>query len=221
MKRRFSASLKDKTKTNNNPIALAAKVEIRQRVLDAVGAEHAAVFDAFAGDGQLHKRVWRHAKTYVGCDTTWYRDDRLVFVADSRRVMRAIDLGPFNVFDFDAWGSPWEHALILAARRQLATGETIGVILTEGSSIKAKLGGLPHALAQIAGLRASLRGGGRVYDDVIDRGIAGLISRMHCRVVHRWQAQGKTGAGMRYIGLVLQEASALPGQCESAPAPRQ
>jgi hypothetical protein len=207
MKRRFSASLKDKIKTDNNPAALSAKVEIRQRVLDAVGAEQAAVFDAFAGEGQLHKRVWRHAKSYVGCDMIWYRDDRLVFVADSRRVMRAIDLAPFNVFDLDAWGSPWQHALILAARRQLVAGETIGVILTEGSSIKAKLGGLPYALAQIAGLRASLRGSGRLFDDIIDRGIAGLARRMNCRVVHRWQAHGKTGAGMRYIGLVLQQAS--------------
>jgi hypothetical protein len=98
--------------------------------------------------------------------------------------------------------------------------------LTEGSSIKAKLGGLPHALGQIAGLRVSLRGGGRVYDDIIDRAIAGLCRRMKCRVVNRWQAKGRTGSGMRYIGLVLQCLELLSPHGRAAgsrrnPPPRQ
>jgi hypothetical protein len=33
------------------------------------------------------------------------------------RVMRAIDLAPINVFDFDGWGEPWEQVIMLAARR--------------------------------------------------------------------------------------------------------
>jgi hypothetical protein len=55
-----------------------------------------------------------------------------------------------------------------------------------------------------------LRGGGRVYDDIIDRAIAGLCRRMTCRVVNRWQAKGRTGSGMRYIGLVLQRQEPSP-----------
>lgn len=203
----FASSLKGGAKVNNHPSALAAKVEIRERVLDEIGTDRASVFDAFAGEGQLHDRVWHRAKAYVGCDLKWYRDARLVYVADSRRVMRAIDLSGLNCFDLDSWGSPWEHVLILAARRELAAGEKIGLVLTEGSSLKAKLGGLPHALAQLAGLRPSLRGGGRAYDDIIDRAIAGAARRMNCRVVKRWQARGRTGAGMRYIGLVLEKSA--------------
>ncbi|HVH77139.1 MAG TPA: hypothetical protein VM755_19655 [Stellaceae bacterium] len=47
--------------------------------------------------------------------------------------MRAIDLAPFNLFDFDAWGSPWEHVAILCARRPVQPGERIGLVLTDGS----------------------------------------------------------------------------------------
>ena len=67
----------------------------------------------------MWREVWHEAAAYVGCDLKWYRDERLAYVADNRRVLRAIDLKPFNVFDFDAWGAPWEQVLILIARRPL------------------------------------------------------------------------------------------------------
>ena len=88
------------------------------------------MFDAFAGEGVLFRQVWHRAVSYVGCDLKWYRDERLMFVADNHRVMRAIDLSAFNVFDIDSWGSPWDQVLILAARRPLAAGERLGLVLT-------------------------------------------------------------------------------------------
>ena len=125
-----------KRKTNNHTAALGAKVEIRAHVLDTIGADQASVFDAFAGEGQMHARVWSSARDYAGCDLSWYRDGRLLYVADSLRVMRAIDLAGFNVFDFDAWDSPWSHAIVLAARRKVEPGQLLGVVLTEGSGLK-------------------------------------------------------------------------------------
>ncbi|WP_291712005.1 hypothetical protein [Bradyrhizobium sp.] len=38
---------------------------------------------------------------------------------------------------------------------------------------------------------------------MIDKAIAGLARRISCTVEKRWQAEGRTGAAMRYIGLVL------------------
>src|SRR5262252_2796473 len=98
------------TKTNTAPIARAAKIEIRRNLLAAI--KPARVFDAFAGAGELHDAVWCEAAEYVGCDEKWFRDHRLMYVADNRRVLRAVDLTAFNIFDLDAYGSPWEQALI-------------------------------------------------------------------------------------------------------------
>lgn len=201
----FTSSLKRTAKkTNNHPAAAKAKAEIRERILEEIGPENAHVVDAFAGDGAMFRNVWHRAAGYVGCDLVFYRDARTAFVADNRRVLRAIDLEPFNIFDLDAYGSPWEQALIVADRRRVVPGERIGLLLTEGSGLNLKLGGLPTALRVIAGLRPGLAGANRQQDAIIDLAIAGLCRRMNVTALRRWQATGKTGAAMRYIGLVLE-----------------
>lgn len=204
---RFADTLRAaKVKTNNHPKTFRAKVEIRERVLESLGASNAAVFDAFAGEGQMHRAVWRRAAAYVGCDQVWYRDERTAFVADNRRVLRAIDLAPFNIFDLDAYGSPWEQALIVAARRPLASGEKVGVVLTEGSGLAIKMGNLPGALAMITGIRAQMAGLNRSHDEIIGKAIWGIARRMGGAPVKRWQAKGKTGASVVYVGVVIEGA---------------
>lgn len=106
-KGKFSRTLKaGARKTDNAPGRVKAKIELRGEVLAWIGPDQAQVFDAFSGDGGMHAAVWHAAAGYVGCDEKWYRDERTTFVADNRRVMRAIDLARFNVFDFDAYGAP-------------------------------------------------------------------------------------------------------------------
>jgi hypothetical protein len=203
-KKSFSGSLKGAGKTNSHPAAVKAKAELRALVLDEIGPDNAVVFDAFAGAGSMHEQVWHRAASYVGCDLVWYRDARRAFVADNRRVLRAIDLRPFNIFDLDAYGSPWEQALIVADRRPLAPGERIGMLLTEGSGLNMKLGGMAAGLRVLAGMKPGVAGASRQQDSVIDRAIGGHCQRMRARVVRRWQAAGKTGASMRYIGLIIE-----------------
>lgn len=189
-------------KVNNHPRSMPEKVAIRRAVLDAV--EDAHVFDAFAGSGRMWRAVWRQADSYVGCDLKWYKDrERKAFAADNRRVLRAIDLSGFNVFDLDAYGSPWEQALIIAVRRRVELGESIGVVLTEGSLMKIKLGQLPTALAKLSGVTGGMKGMTSHYEGIIERAIAGMAERMRCRIVRRWDAKGKTQAGVRYISLCL------------------
>jgi hypothetical protein len=222
-RKRFAAKLQQPAKTNNNARALPAKLQIREHVLAAAGGTEAVVFDAFAGAGELYRGVWHKAGRYVGCDLDWYRDERLVYVADSRRVMRAIDLEAFNVFDFDAWGSPWEHVVILCARRSVKPGERLGLVLTEGTRLKLKFGGLPDALAGLIGFRRSsgLAGLGRAraYAGILDQAIATAAARLHCTVLNRWEAHGKMGSQMSYIGLVLEGIGAAPVTADTrAPA---
>lgn len=204
-RRSFSASLKrNKVKTNSHPAAAKAKADLRRNVLAEIGAGNAHVFDAFAGNGVMYEAVWREASSYAGCDLVWYRDHRLAYVADNRRVLRSVDLAQFNIFDLDAYGSPWEQALIVADRREVSPGERIGILLTEGSGLNMKLGGMPIALRKMAGLTKSFVGASKQQDFIIDRAITGLCQRMKARLIRRWQAIGKTGASMRYIGLVLE-----------------
>lgn len=189
-------------KTDNNPAAFKAKVTIRRNVLNMVG-KNSAVFDAFGGSGKMYSEVWKDAGSYTGCDMKPQRDSRLMFCADNRRVLRAIDLGQFNIFDLDSYGSPWVQAIIVADRRRVPPGQLLGMILTEGAGFAYKSNIVPEAIAILTGLRTGIVGLSKKQDAVIDKAIAGLARRMSCMVENRWQAEGKTGAAMRYIGLVL------------------
>lgn len=214
----FAAATRGAAKIRNHEASFDAKVAIRQNVLDAIGADEARVFEAYAGAGEMHRAVWHRASSCVGCDLEWFSGSRLAFVADNRRVLRTIDLGRFNIFDLDAFGSPWEQAIIVAARRRVAAGERIGMVLTDGSGLTLKQGGLPLALAELAGLSQRLTGVARWQEKVIDRALTGLMRRMRCRIDERWQASGKTGAAMRYIGLVISGAEALGGDSDNRAA---
>lgn len=191
-----------RTKTDNNPQALKAKVAIRRNVLQAVG-KPAKVFDAFAGEGQMFSEVWREADAYVGCDLKWVRDSRKMFAADNRRVLRAADLAEFNCFDLDAYGSPFEQAIIIADLRKVAAGEILGLVLTEGSGLALKANQVPAAVQELARVNPGLTGVFRNRDALLQRTIAGLAARFRCSIEKRWQADGKTGASVRYLGLVL------------------
>jgi hypothetical protein len=184
--------------------AHGAKVDIRKRVVAAL-ARDIYVFDAFAGAGSaMYDAVWSDAEYYVGCDLKWERDTgRTLFVGDNRRVMRAIDLKKFNVFDLDAYGFPWEQALIIADRRPVKPGEAIGLIITEGGGIAYKANSVPHAVSILARVRHGAVGLGRRREDIVDRCLAGLARRMRCKIEKRWQATGRSGATMLYVGVVL------------------
>ncbi len=174
------------------------------RVIEAIGADKARVFDAFAGAGAAYYTVWKRAAAYVGCDLKWYPDERQAYVADNRRILRMLDLGGFNIVDLDAFGSPWEQAYILSARRQLAPGEKFGLVLTDGSGLKLKFGASPTALAMLAKSPLTAPDLARQHSRIIDSAIEAVAQRMNGRVVKRHQATGKTGTRMRYIGLVLE-----------------
>jgi hypothetical protein len=192
---------------DNEPSAVRAKAQIRERVLTGIGPEQAQVFDAFAGEGIMYREVWREAASYVGCDQEKFvRDERLAFVGDNRRVMRCIDLGAYNVFDFDAYGSPWEQVYLMIKRRKVAPGEKIGVVLTEGQGMKMDMGGMSGALSLIAGVRQYMPGMGAAQQQIINRAISRTAMMMGATIENHWQAISKFSSTIRYIGLVLRGA---------------
>jgi hypothetical protein len=194
-------------KVDNAERGWRAKVEIRQRVLDELTPAKTVVFDAFAGTGLMWSAVWQQAAGYVACDERWHEDARCCYVADNRRVLRCIDLAPFTCFDLDAYGSPWEQALIIAARRpRLRRGERLGLVVTEGTSLSTRFGRWPAALRQATGLKRSAAdvGAMHLHDDLITRALARLVRQMGGRLVRQWRSVGKSAAQVRYVGVVIE-----------------
>lgn len=207
-KRAWGKSVADAgVKEDNNERYLPEKVGIRQRVLDEIGSQ-AVIFDGFAGSGLMYRSVWKDAAGgCVGCDMRWFRDERTAYVADNRVVLRTIDLSRFTIFDFDAYGSPWTQVLILASRRRLQPSERIGLVVTDGSSFKLRLGGMPRDLSALVGARMNMAGAARNGRQLVLAAAKKAAMMMGGEITRAWFAQGKTGAQVIYAGFVIE---ALP-----------
>lgn len=196
---------------DNTKKSHGAKVELRLRVLEHVTPAH--VFDAFCGLGEMYRGAWKNAASYVGCDERPWdpKDERRRFVADNRRVLRAIDLHAFNVFDLDAYGGPWEQLHIIAARRTWKTGERGAVILTDGSTRKTRLGQGSHAMNSLVGAK-TLRAFGvslKSSASMADAALRAWYARAGVVPKKSWMAQSLGGdnggsPGMRYTAVVFE-----------------
>jgi len=197
----------DGVQLENRRDALPTKIKMREMLIQAMRPNEIRVFDCFAGGGHLYREVWKDASTlYVGCDLKFEPlrgDERKMFAADNRRVLRAVELGPFNVFDLDSFGSPWDAALIIAARRPLEEGEVVGLSLTDGSGRTLKANQVPKGIRALAGLGRSFAGISRWHDDVITRCLNGMAQRMNGVVTRRWDAKGRTGVGVFYLAATI------------------
>ena len=69
----------------------------------------------------------------------------------------------------------------------------------------------------LAGVRPSAVGGASGHDELIDRAIRGLMARMKADTIEaRWQAMGRKGSAMRYLGLVLARKKKAPAASAGA-----
>jgi hypothetical protein len=174
-------------KVDNNPLMREAKLDLRRRVLAEVSPAH--VLDAFCGRGEMYRAVWKGAAAYAGCDERpWEPTDPPRYVADNLRLLRALDLSPFNVFDLDAYGSPWEQAELVLHRRRWGKGEVGALILTDGSARFLRLGNVPHALARLTGVR----GGEAMLDAAYDLqrlALSAWLKQARVKVRKTWQAR--------------------------------
>jgi hypothetical protein len=195
-------------KTDNKAAAMAAKVELRQNVKTALGDCH--VLEAFCGLGHIHAAVWTDVASYTGIDVRWsMADRRRRFVGDNRRVLRAIDLPPFNVFDLDSYGSPWEQAVIIASRRTWAKGERGAIVVTDGDvGMLARRTVMPTALAELMGSGSRMAAPTASSGQLIHRSaLSAWTRRAGVSVVKQWMADapaGKGGLRMIYSAAVFE-----------------
>lgn len=200
-------------KTDSGQLAARAKIELRARVLDALGPDNVRVLDTYCGvDGKMYHEAWTRASGYVGCDQAFRLSDRRPrFVGDSLLVLRAIDLSVYNVFDVDAYGSPWEALTIIAARRPWARGERGAIVLTDGSDGKTRFGGSTKGLSQVVGSTTSHKTLRRPIREVA---LGAWLKRCNLAPENIWRARGysdKMGSiEMSYTAVVFVGASPVP-----------
>ncbi len=119
--------------------------------------------------------------------------------------MRAIDLQAFNVFDLDAYGSPWEHMIVLAARRKWTKGERGAVILTDGTALKMRFGQLPGAIAQLCGVaKDRMPPSGETGTAAQEMALRAWAERSGVAIVRQWRAEGNTRNHMVYTAIVFE-----------------
>lgn len=118
---------------HNTTAAVAAKVALRERALAHVGPS-AHVIDLFCGPvGEMHRRVWSRAASYLGVDVVYrWPDRRDRIVAPWHDVLEHVPMHRFNVFDLDAFGSPWPALRELASKRRVKPGERVAIVTTDG-----------------------------------------------------------------------------------------
>lgn len=203
-------------KRENHPVSLQAKVQLRRHVLEQV--KPARVLDLFCGHRTLWREVWQYAERYAACDAfPWTIAEAPRFACDNRRLLRSLDLSAFNVFDLDAFGSPWEQVVILAARRRWAPGELGAVVITDGSTLKTRWGALPNALRVICGfpddkIAPTVAGA----EELRRLAIAGFAKRAGVKIRKQWEAIGPAPAQLYYAAIIFEGWRAEGGETETA-----
>jgi hypothetical protein len=180
---------------------LSAKVQMRERILEEIAP--ARVLDLFCGHRELWRQVWNRAAEYAGCDASpWALGEAPRYACDNRRLLRCLDLQRFNVFDLDAFGSPWEQLILVAARRKWSKGERGAVAITDGSTLKTRWGDLPFAMRDLCGLSGAKIAATMVGSEDLRRlAVAGFVRRAGVRLTRQWEAIGPQPARLYYAAL--------------------
>jgi len=189
------ATLKNNTQRFNAKHAVDAKTTLRLKA--AAWCQPLNVFEGFYGSGEMRKRAWSNADYWVGCDTEpWKAGQEPRLVGDNRIALRSLDLGRFNVFDLDAFGSPWDQLLIISERRQWDMGEHGSIVITDGTSMNLRLGSVPKSLAQLVGVSSRRSSGNGL--ELQSQGLLAWCEVSHVRPVDIFSARGDTCAVMKY-----------------------
>ena len=186
-------------KTNN--AKTNAKTEIRLSVLSEI--ENPKVLEVFCGAGEMYKNVWHNSEKYTGIDKVKYFDERHTICGDAEKAVRLVDVNDYNVFDVDAYGSPYEILDFIVKKIDL-NYKKIGFVVTDGVNMDLKLGRVCKGLRHFIGYDFHIAKRANVLHDdfikiVIDKIAEHLKGKIECLLI----AQGVTGSSMRYYSFIV------------------
>ncbi len=179
------------------------KIAIRKRLLAQIDAP--SVLECYAGDGAIWRECYQGLPC-LGLDLKPIRDGRTLLQVDNRKFLRSADLCRFNVFDLDAYGSPWHQWLILLHRRPFAAGEKVAVFLTDGLDFKMRMSSIPQGLRPYLGIPAGMDIPClHAHHDFINALVVARSTRAAgLDILEAREAQNPRG-NMRYYGLILKK----------------
>jgi len=111
------------------------KAELRIRNLPL----NARVLDLFCGSGEMYQRAYEgRVDYYHGVDKAKVHNPTICTLIDNSFYVNQGDLAQYNVFDLDAYGSPWK-LLYLILRKQLP--DEVVIFVTDGLVTRQKVSG--------------------------------------------------------------------------------
>jgi len=102
------------TKTNNDPLAIEKKIQLRVNSIKNIDSDEVRVLECFGGEGVLWKKVQeRTGRSIVSLSIDTQKYNRFQYKGDSLKVLPNIDLSKFHVIDLDSYGIPFNHCKII------------------------------------------------------------------------------------------------------------
>ncbi len=183
-------------KVENHEAAKQQKTYLRRWLVSQLDSPR--VLDCFSGPQAMRGTCYQDLP-YVGIDKEKLGPDQ--YVGDTHRVLRAIDLKPFTLFDIDAYADPWSAWIRIVDRRKLEPGEVIGVAIT-CATLRLKFGVPSKIQAKILGENWWVPCGeaAELAIDVLEWRLA---IRWGAEVVARRRFRREERLGMTYDALVL------------------
>lgn len=186
-------------KTNN------AKIDAKIKLREMLDCRDKNVLEVYCGEGIMFNDVWHLSRHYEGIDIKKYDDDRIVHIGDAATVLKTIDLSMFDIFDIDAYGSPYECLFIIANRlKKQCVYKNIDFVVTDGLQIDLRMGNIEKYLALLSGVDSTkVNGIHKVHNMLINNVINNVSNMLSMNVESKKIAIGKTGSGMRYFSFRL------------------
>lgn len=180
-------------KTDNGPKYV--KKILREIAIN--GIESPSVLEFFCGAGESFRAVWHKARNYTGVDLKAFNDDRHTICGDVVSVAKTIDTEKYNIFDLDAYGSPYTVLDILSKR--IKNYKKIAFIITDGICIDLRMGNVCEGVQALTGLKNRRLGRANVLHYEIIKKIVNVVAQRLDGVASGFKiATGVTGAKVKY-----------------------
>lgn len=188
-------------KTDN--AAVKEKESIRLMAFDHIGA--VGVVEFFSGSGEMYRSVWSRSKMYLGVDRRKFFDERNTICGDCSTEARKIDLSKYNVFDIDAYGSPYTVINNILNNQTLKRDRKLFFVVTDGTAMDLRLGRICIGIRSILGIfeHDKIKRAHHLHDALIDRICETVASRLSMDLSFFVKATGKTGSKMKYYAFLL------------------
>lgn len=186
-------------KTNN--AKTNAKKELRMSVIENIPSPK--VLEVFCGDGEMYRAVWKDAEKYTGIDKIKFFDERHTICGDAEKAIRLVGVNDYNIYDIDAYGSPYEILDYIVSKID-QENKKIGFVITDGVNMDLKLGRVCKGLRRFIGYDFHIAKRANVlHDDFIKIVIDKIAEKLKGKIENLLIAQGVTGSSMRYYSFVI------------------